>query len=154
MQLRTIIAATAIGLSIACIAGLASAQQIYTWKDSGGVTHFSQSPPANGVHYTKMRLAGEPDVSSNPPAAANNAPEASTKDQGTAARAANTTQADTPSNRAELCKQLSSNVALLQGKQPVVTGGGGGKQQVMSDDSREKALATAQSQQAQYCSAH
>jgi hypothetical protein len=66
--------------------------------------------------------------------------------------AAGGTQPDTPSNRAELCKQLSSNIALLQGKQPVVTGGGDGKQQVMSDNAREQQLATARAQQVQYCS--
>jgi hypothetical protein len=47
---------------------------------------------------------------------------------------------------------LSSNIALLQGKQPVVTGGGDGKQQVMSDNAREQQLATARAQQVQYCS--
>ncbi|MGH8232583.1 MAG: DUF4124 domain-containing protein [Rhodanobacteraceae bacterium] len=153
MKLRSIFAASAIGLSIACIAGFANAQQIYTWKDSSGVTHFSQSPPANGAHYTKVRLAGEPAVSSKPPAPADS--EAVPKDQNAAPPASNnkTTQADTPSNRAELCKQLSSNIALLQSQQPVVTGGGNDKQ-VMSGDARKQDLATAQAQQAQYCSGH
>lgn len=152
MQLRTFLAASILGAALACVAGLASAQQIYKWKDASGVTHFSQTPPANGTHYTKMRLTSEPDVSSNPPAASSG----EAADQGDnhpapQAAAAGQTQADTPSNRTELCKQLSSNISLLQGKQPVVTGGSG-KQAVMSDSAREQQLATARAQQTQYCS--
>lgn len=149
MQLRIILAASVVGLTLACVAGFASAQQIYKWKDASGVTHFAQTPPTNGTHYTKMRLTNEPDVSSNPPPSAesDNAPGSSAAPRATAAGG---TQADTPSNRAELCKQLSSNIALLQGKQPVVTGNA--KQEVMSDNAREQQLATARAQQVQYCS--
>ena len=154
MQMRTFIAASVIGLSLACVAGLAGAQQIYKWKDANGVVHYSQTPPPTGsTHYTRMRLTSQPDVSSVAPASPNtegtSAPDTSAATQ-SAAQAG--TQPDTPSNRAELCKQLSSNIALLQSKQPVVTGGSDGKQQVMSDDARESQLATARAQQAQYCS--
>lgn len=154
MPLRTFIAASVIGLSFACIAGFASAQQIYKWKDANGVTHFSQTPPASSTHYTRMHLTGEPEVSSNP-AAPSNAGENPEPNAGAAKQtaAAGGTQPDTPSNRASLCKQLSSNISLLQSKQPVVTGSGG-KQQVMSDDARESQLATARAQQVQYCSSH
>jgi hypothetical protein len=150
MNMRNFAAAAALGLSLACIAGFASAQQIYKWKDANGVTHFSQTPPpSSGTHYTKMHLASEPDVSSNPPPAAdtdNTEPSAPQQ-----AAASSGTQPDTPSNRAELCKQLATNISLLRSKQPVVTGGNDGKQQVMSDNARESLLATAQAQQAQYC---
>lgn len=153
MQLRTIFAASAIGLSIACIAGFASAQQVYKWKDSSGVTHFSQTPPASGSHYTKMQLTSEPEVTSKPPAPATSSPETNTQDAGAAPQPADnkTTQADTPSNRAKLCQQLTSNITLLQSKKPVVTGGNNDKQQVMGDNAREQQLATARAQQAQYC---
>ena len=153
MNMRSFVAAAAIGLSLACIAGFASAQQIYKWKDANGVTHFSQTPPSSGTHFTKMRLAGEPDVSSNPPPASDNGDNTepgTSPPQQTAP--ASSTQPDTASNRAELCKQLNSNISLLQSKQPVVTGGSNGKQEVMSDNAREAQLATARAQQAQYCS--
>lgn len=153
MQMRTLLVASVIGFSLACAAGLASAQQIYKWKDASGVTHFSQTPPASGTHYSKMHLANEPEVSSNPPPASGPASAASTGGNIAPQQPASSgTQADTPSNRAELCKQLGSNISLLQGKQPVVTGSDNGKQQVMSDDARERQLATARAQQAQYCS--
>ncbi|MBS0381403.1 MAG: DUF4124 domain-containing protein, partial [Proteobacteria bacterium] len=67
--MRTLLALSVLGLSLACVAGFASAQQIYKWKDANGVTHFSQMPPPNGTHFTKMHLNNEPDVSSTPPAA-------------------------------------------------------------------------------------
>jgi hypothetical protein len=151
MQLRTFIAASVIGLSLACVAGFASAQQIYKWKDANGVVHFSQTPPSSSTHYTEMRLAGQPDVSSGTPAPSNTGSE-NTSEARPARPASGGTQADTPSNRAELCKQLDSNIALLQSKQPVVTDGSDGKQQVMSDNAREQQLATARAQQVQYCS--
>jgi hypothetical protein len=116
--------------------------------------HFSQTPPANGAHYTKMQLSSETAVAARPPAPDASAPESDSPDTAAARprSADRTTQADTPSNRASLCKQLSSNISLLQGKQPVVTAGDNGKQQVMSDSAREQQLATARSQQVQYCS--
>ncbi|HEU4858020.1 MAG TPA: DUF4124 domain-containing protein [Rhodanobacteraceae bacterium] len=153
MQMRSSVVALVVGLALASVAGFASAQQVYKWKDANGVTHFAQTPPASGTHFTKMKLSNEPDVTSNPPPAAGatdtTEPATSTPRQ---MAPAGSTQADTPSNRAELCKQLSSNIALLQGKQPVVTGGSGGKQEVMSDNARESQLATARAQQTQYCS--
>jgi hypothetical protein len=153
MQLRTFLAASVIGLSLACIAGSAGAQQIYKWKDANGVTHFSQTPPANGTHYTKMHLTNEPETSSNQPASSNEEGDGTPPAENTPpAAATGGTQPDTPANRTELCKQLSSNIALLQSKQPVVVGGDNGKQEVMSDNAREQQLATARAQQVQYCS--
>ncbi len=150
MQTRPFVTALAIGLAVACAAQVASAQQIYKWKDAHGVIHFAQTPPANGHAYKKMTLAGQPDVSSNP---APTTP--STDATGGAANPAPAAPphavADTPANRATLCKQLTTNIGLLTGKQPLVTAGAGGKQQVMSDDAREQQLATARAQQKQYC---
>lgn len=153
MQPRSLFAASAIGLSILCTAGFASAQQIYKWKDSSGVVHFSQTPPADGAHYKRMRLSSEPEIASRPSGPAAGTSDRDSRDTAAAPPAvAQTTKPDTPSNRAALCKQLSSNITLLQGKQPVVTAGDNGKQQVMSDSAREQQLATARSQQVQYCS--
>jgi hypothetical protein len=152
MQLRTFLAASVFGLSLACVAGLAGAQQIYKWKDANGVIHFSQAPPATGTHYIKMHLTSEPDVASSPPSSA--AESGNPSETGNASRDAAASaggKPDTPSNRAALCKQLSSNIALLLGKQPVVTGGAG-KQEVLNDQARQQQLDTARAQQAQYCS--
>lgn len=155
MQPRSLFAASAIGLSILCTAGFASAQQIYKWKDSSGVVHFSQTPPADGANYKRMQLSSGPEVAPRPSSPAEGAAaDGDSRDTAAASSpvAARKTEADTPSNRAALCKQLSSNITLLQGKQPVVTAGDNGKQQVMSDTTREQQLATARAQQVQYCS--
>ncbi|HJP98024.1 MAG TPA: DUF4124 domain-containing protein [Rhodanobacteraceae bacterium] len=154
MHPRSLFAASAIGLSILCIAGFANAQQIYKWKDASGVMHFSQTPPANGAHYTRMHLSSEPEVASQPASPADGTSDSDGRNPAAAPPppAAQTTQADTPSNRATLCKQLSSNITLLQGKQPVVTAGDNGKQQVMGDSARQQQLATSRAQQLQYCS--
>lgn len=152
MPLRTVLAASAIGISIACVASIASAQQVYKWKDANGVTHFSQSPPAKGAQYTKVQLDNAPDVSSNPPAKASEASGASEDSAKPAPAETTGEQADTAANRAKLCKQLASNITLLNGKGPVVAAGTDGQQQVMSDNAREQQLATAKAQQAQYCS--
>jgi hypothetical protein len=153
MQLRTFIAASVIGLSLACVAGFASAQQIYKWKDANGVMHYSQTPPSSSTHYTKMQLTSQPEVASDTPASSNSETEGTPQNRAALRAAApGGTQPDTPSNRAGLCKQLSANIALLQSKQPVVTDGSDGKQQVMSDNTREQQLANARAQQVQYCS--
>ena len=155
MQPRTVFAALAFGLSIACIAGFANAQQVYKWKDSTGVVHFSQTPPTNGAHFTQMKLAGGTDVSSTAPAPAaipSAAVDAGRDVPAPSRPAEQATQPDTPSNRAKLCKQLGSNVSLLQGKTPVVVTGSDGKPQVMGNNAREQQLATTRAQQAQYCS--
>jgi hypothetical protein len=153
MQTRILSAALAIAATIAFAAASAQQPQVYKWKDANGVTHFSQTPPSNGTAYTKMRLTNEPDVSSNPSASSGNGDNTGS-DTGTSQQTApaSSTQPDTASNRATLCKQLDSNISLLQGKQPVVTDGADGKQEVMSDNAREAQLATARAQQAQYCS--
>ncbi|HEU0276893.1 MAG TPA: DUF4124 domain-containing protein [Rhodanobacteraceae bacterium] len=149
MRARPLVAAVVIGLALGCAVQFASAQQIYKWKDANGVIHFSQTPPANGHNYKQMTLTGQPEVSSNPPPAA-----ASTDTAGGSGTppAPNQPVADTPANRAKLCKQLVTNIGLLTSQQPLVTAGAGGKQQVMSDDAREQQLATARAQQKQYCS--
>ncbi len=152
MQLRILIAVSVVGLSLACLAGVAGAQQIYKWKDANGVTHFSQTPPAAGTHYSKMSLTSAPEVSSNPPTAAGADNNQADNNPAPQPAASGNTQPDTPSNRVQLCKQLSSNIAVLSSKQPVVTAGSNGKQQVMSDSAREQQLATARAQQARYCS--
>lgn len=155
MQLRQLVTALAVGTTLACIATFASAQQVYKWKDANGVVHYSQTAPATGTHYTTVKLAGEPDVSSNnaPASSAANPPPSDSQGNNGSARAnANLgTQPNTPANRKALCSQLDSNITTLQGKAPVVQQGNNGSQSVMSDDQREQQLANAQAQKRQFC---
>lgn len=153
MRVRQLLAAAAVAALIAGAASVASAQQVYKWKDANGVVHYSQTAPASGTQYSKVRLSGEPDVSSNPaPTSAPAGAPASADQAGAAPRAASPgTQANTPANLKRLCSQLDANIATLQGKTPVVQQGSNGQQTVMSDDQREQQLATARSQQRQFC---
>ncbi|HEX5961891.1 MAG TPA: DUF4124 domain-containing protein [Rhodanobacteraceae bacterium] len=150
MQMRSLLAASVMGLSLACAAGLANAQQVYKWKDANGVVHFSQTPPATGTHYSKMRLSSGPGVSSSPPPAATQEADGE-GDDAPRQTLASGSQPEKPSSRAQLCRQLSSNIGVLQGQQPVVASSNG-KQVVMSDSAREQQLANARAQQAQFCS--
>lgn len=151
MHLRTFLIASVITLALGCIAGPAGAQQVYKWKDSGGVTHFSQTPPPTGTNFSKVQLNNAPTVSSNPPAAASDDAAESEGSSAPQHLAAAGTQPDNPANRARLCQQLRDNIAALEGKQPVVTAGSDGKPMVLSDSARQQQLATAREQQTQYC---
>jgi hypothetical protein len=155
MQLRQLVIAMAVGTTLACIATFASAQQVYKWKDANGVVHYSQTAPATGTHYTTVKLAGEPDISSTTPATSSAAnPQASDSQGGNGparAKANGGTIPNTAANRKQLCSQLDSNITTLQGKAPVVQQGANGQQMVMSDDQREQQLANARAQKRQYC---
>jgi Domain of unknown function (DUF4124) len=146
MQPRRIIGGLAMALSLALVATLVSAQQVYKWKDANGVTHFSQTPPASGVHYTRMHLEGEPAVASNPPATDTSAGTAAS-DQG----AASSTVPDNAENRAKLCGQLASNIALLESNRSLTKAGPNGVQEQLGETERSQQLATARAQQSQYC---
>ncbi|HEY3521517.1 MAG TPA: DUF4124 domain-containing protein [Rhodanobacteraceae bacterium] len=125
--------------------------QVYKWKDANGTTHYSDVPPPAGSKYERVS------VSSNvaTPVVATPAPASSTsaaKSNAGAPSAQNTAStADTPDNRAKLCKQLDSNIALLDSDQPVTSGDANTPQQNMSDVQRRQELATAQAQKKQYC---
>ena len=130
------------------VCGSASAQ-VYKWKDANGTTHYSDVPPPAGSKYDKVS------VSSNvaTPVAATPASPSSTASAATVAQSAQNTAptADTPDNRAKLCKQLGSNIALLNSDQPVTAGDASTPQHGMSDVQRRQELATAQAQKKQYC---
>ena len=123
--------------------------QVYKWKDANGTTHYSDVPPPAGSKYERVS------VSSNvaTPVAATPASPSSTSTSTNGMQSAQNTAstADTPDNRAKLCKQLDSNIALLNSDQPVTAGDAGTPQHDMGDVQRRPELATAQAQKKQYC---
>jgi hypothetical protein len=127
---------------------LAAAAQVYTWTDAGGTPHYSDSPPPPGVHDQIVKpLLG----ARQPEPAAAATPDPGSDDTANATPTATTRIDDTPDNRAKLCATLTSNVAVLEGKQPVLVAGTDGKPQVLSDSRRAQELAKAQAQLKQYC---
>jgi hypothetical protein len=127
------------------IAPLASAQ-VYKWTDAGGIVHYSDAPPNQGVKYQNVHTTGTIEPLAPPPPPAAPAP-ASTK-----AQASNPPVADTPANRAKLCTQLDTNIALLSKPDPVTTTAGPeGAPVALEGTQRAQALTNAQAQYSQYC---
>ena len=131
----------------------ATGAQVYKWKDANGTTHYSDAPPAGSTHYERVQIStntATPVANAPAPAAS---PAASVGTAAQPAAPAATKVADTPANRATLCKQLASNIALM-GSNQTLTVDNGGKQEALSDDARRQQLATARAQQSQYCANH
>lgn len=97
------------------VAAIASAGEIYQWKDANGVTHYSETPPAKGPYQQR-----------------------SVRDR--AARPATPAQqAAAPSDNPQ-CTAARNNIALLQSGQPLqVDGNGDGKPDRLIDDAERKA---------------
>lgn len=140
----------------AALALAASANaQVYKWKDSNGVTHYSDAPPI-GTNYQKVQVSTNVATPVAPAPIPSNSANANSSPQAAAqsAPASTAPAADTAENRAKLCKQLNSNITLLNSSSPVLSSGNGGTPQNLSDAQRKQALASAQSQKKEYCNAH
>ena len=104
-------------LIIACLAAPAGASdQVYSWTDANGVTHYSDSPPpANTAGAKRLNLRGGVTSSSNQEEA-QPAEEGGKKDGPAMAAAAGYTPADIERN----CEVSRRNLqVLMQGKPPV-----------------------------------
>ena len=138
--------------AVAALALSASAAaQVYKWKDANGTTHYSDVPPPAGSKYERVSISSNvaTAVAATPTPAGSAAP-AAAANAGTQTAQADSI-ADTPDNRAQLCKQLDSNIALLNSDQPITAGDAETPQHNMSDVQRRQELATAQAQKKQYC---
>lgn len=141
------------------VAGLALAAsasaQVYKWKDANGVTHYSDSAPANGTNYQKVKISSGATTPVIPaPVSSSAAATATTSDAAAGSPPASGSTAripDTAANRAKLCKDLDRNIGLLSGDQPLTSGDASSPQQNMSDVQRRQELNTARAQKEQYC---
>lgn len=132
-------------LALLLLAPLASAQ-VYKWVDDKGTVHFSQTPPPLGVKYQVMHMAS--DTGSN---AMNTPPPVSAANDAGAARGAQAPVANTPANRAELCKQLQQNMSLLNGPEALNVAGADGKPVALDAQARAQQKAQTQAQIKQFC---
>ena len=48
----------AIAVLAAAVAGSASAEQFYKWKDADGVTHYTSTPPPKGIEASRLAVSG------------------------------------------------------------------------------------------------
>lgn len=127
-------------------------QHIYQWTDANGTTHYSDSPPPDGVKYKNMQAIADSVSPASASSSAKVAATAAATGPATPTSAAKPKRVeDTPDNRKKMCTKLSSNMQLLQGSAPVLIGDTKGQQQSLSKDQRAKALAKTQVQYDQYC---
>lgn len=117
--LRTALLATAV-LAMGA-APAAFADELYQWKDANGVTHYSQTPPAQGKYQARSIYHREQAIDAGTPEAA--APVESTQ-----------------------CTTARKNIELLQsGSRLQMDSDGDGKaDRDLSDNEREKQLQIAQ----------
>src|SRR5690348_12385207 len=114
--------------AVAALALAASADaQVYKWKDANGVTHYSDSAPANVANYQKVKVSSGATTPVAPANASTSAAEAAAKtpNEGAASQPAPASTARVPdnaANRAKLCKDLDNNITLLNGTQPLTSG--------------------------------
>jgi len=132
-----------IAVALLLLTPLAHAQ-VYKWTDPNGTVHYSETPPAQGTKFNKVKTNGSVDpiaapAPTTPAAAASAAP-----------APASAPIADTPENRHTLCESLKSNIAALQGGGPVVMQQGG-KSTALDDTQRKQQTTTDQGQYQQYC---
>lgn len=134
-------------LTLAVLAPAAVQAQVYTWKDARGTVHYSDAPPPHGVKYTRLNIKSDGPASA--PAASDHMPAQAT--QPSDGGDSGTRVADTPANRKAMCKQLQSNISLLQSKQALNTAGPDGKLHAMSKQERTQQLQRERDQYQQYC---
>jgi hypothetical protein len=124
----------------------AATAQVYKWTDHHGTVHYSQTPPAAGVHYTRITTSGSEQASTT----ADSQPALDSSDGGSAPASASTAPAaDTPENRTALCASLKSNLSVLNSTGPVMMQGDG---KALDKSQREQQIAAAEAQYKQYCS--
>lgn len=127
----------------------AFAGQVYKWTDAKGTVHYSDAPPPQGAHYSRVRVDGAGAEVPDAAAGTARAPAPGSAAGGQAAPTGHV--ADTPENRAKLCADLQKNIALLESSQALTVDGDNGKQQTLDATQRSQELATARDQYQRYC---
>jgi hypothetical protein len=132
-----------IALALLAVAGGASAQQYYKWKDANGVTHYTKTPPPEGTQADRVAVnaaAPTPD-----PAAAGTAPKA---DAGTGMSSTAAQQ------RSAACQTAQANLDTLQNNPFVsIDKDGDGKPELLTVEEHNAQLAIAREQVRTLCPA-
>ena len=128
------------GLVVACVCVGATAGDVYQWKDAKGITHYSNTPPANGTY--KTRIVHTDDTPAPAPATTAATASAAPAPTPAPAPAAEANPGEDPG-----CAIARKDVELLQAKAPVLmdSDGDGKPDKILSDEDRAKHLQVAQS---------
>jgi hypothetical protein len=121
--------------------------QVYKWTDSHGTVHYSQTAPAAGVDFKRIKT-----VQSTAAPAQDAATQAPAPARTQSAPASSQPIADTPANRKTLCDSLQANLKLLKGNGPVVMQQDG-KSTALDDTQRRQQITADEAQYQQYCQA-
>jgi hypothetical protein len=135
-----------IAVALMLLTPLAMAQ-VYKWTDSHGTVHYSQTAPASGVDFKRMKTV-EPTVAPVQDSETSTPVTSSTQP----APASSQPIADTPANRKTLCDSLQANLKMLKGNSPVVMQQDG-KSTALDDTQRQQQITADEAQYQQYCQA-
>jgi hypothetical protein len=126
-------------VALLLLAPLAQAQ-VYKWTDAHGTTHYSETPPAEGTNFKKVKTNGTDEPLAAPASASTSAAAAPSGQPG----------ADTAEDRSQRCNSLKANLDALRGSGPVVMQQDG-KTVVLDANQRKLQANVAQSQYELYC---
>ena len=125
------------------------AEQVYAWTDSGGVKHFSDSPPPPGVKDARrLTIQGGTTASANQAVAEQATPPTEDSSQ----PASSQPIGNDPASRAKACETARNNLKLLQSDYQIsMPNGADGKPQVLDKQRRNLEIARANEQVAFFC---
>lgn len=135
-------------IALALTLPMAANAQVYKWKDANGTTHFSETPPPQGVKYQSIHTSiGADQARTDDSDAANQ--DAANQDNAAGK------QADAngkPSPQLErFCAQLQSNITLLKSSQSLQRMGSDGKTVAVNEQVRAQQLKQQQQRYDAYC---
>ncbi|WP_394001594.1 DUF4124 domain-containing protein [Luteimonas sp. WGS1318] len=112
-----------------------AANEVYSWKDANGVTHYSQTPPPPGTRFEVRGIRNDAPTATAAPVATP-----------TAATAAAASSTDTSQ-----CEVARANIAALEGDAPVQQLGADGTPRELDAQGRSSQLELAQAAVRAYC---
>lgn len=128
---------------LALMLPMAASAQVYKWKDANGTTHFSETPPPQGVKYESIHTRA--DAAQPRTTAPDNADKKKNADTGDKADQGRSAQLK------RFCAQLESNISLLKSNQSLQRMGSDGKAAPVNDKVRAQQLKQQQQRYEAYC---
>ncbi|TQV75603.1 DUF4124 domain-containing protein [Aliikangiella marina] len=119
---------------------VAAEQYIYKWKDTQGMVHYTERPPAPGIPYERVRRPKDKGAPAQAPVAAKQAEaiEAEADDSYT-------------SWKKENCKIAQQNLDVLQNAARIAQDDGQGGKRLMTDEEKAEKIKQMNAQVQKYC---
>lgn len=121
---------------------VAADQYIYKWKDTQGMVHYTERPPAPGIPYERVRRHKDKGAKAQAPAAAKPA----------ANQAAQPAEDDSYGSwKKENCKIAQQNLDVLQNAARIAQDDGQGGKRLMTDEEKAEKVKQMNAQVDKYC---